>query len=62
MSAGRILTLGLGTPFSAVKYLVTLGLKSTGAGAINVPQTLFITSEVTNTSVTNFSVKYVELF
>lgn len=26
MSAGRLLTIGLGTPFSAVKYLVTLGL------------------------------------
>ena len=33
MSAGRILTLGLGTPFSAVKYLVTLGLGTAGVPA-----------------------------
>jgi hypothetical protein len=30
MSAGRLLTVGLGTPFSAVKYLVTLGLGTAG--------------------------------
>mgnify|MGYP001618137064 FL=1 len=30
MSAGRLLTIGLGTPFSAVKYLVTLGLGTAG--------------------------------
>lgn len=36
MSAGRLLTLGLGTPFSAVKYLVTLGLGTSGTPPVPV--------------------------
>ena len=35
MSAGRILTLGLGTPFSAVKYLPTLGLGTAGTPPVD---------------------------
>lgn len=39
MSAGRILTVGLGTPFSAVKYLVTLGYGTAGIPPIPVVTT-----------------------
>ena len=39
MSVGRILTLGLGTPFSSVKYLVTLGLGTTAIPPIVVIDT-----------------------
>jgi hypothetical protein len=35
MSAGRLLTVGLGTPFSAVKYLVTLGLGTSGSVVVS---------------------------
>lgn len=42
MSAGRLLTVGLGTPFSAVKYLVTLGLGT--AGTPPVPPVVITTT------------------
>jgi len=49
VSAGRLLTLGLGTPFSAVKYLPTLGL------GISLGPSLLMYSGVSFPLITHFN-------